>query len=548
MKKTIYSIIVLLIGLAGLTGCEDFLDVQSKGANTVDQYFQNDYQAQEALDGIYAYYHQEGGFGREFFWEQGGANDVVWGKSRSYPSLATFKYTGEEGPLTDVFERFEYCIQRANWIIDGLLEKEETQQLTKIENRSLGEAYFLRGFMHFYIAYRYGTGEQGVPFTRWEDYPDGYDNSIPEQQATVMENYKLIVEDMDNAIKRLPRFEEYDAANRGRAHQAAAVGYKAKVYAYWAAWDKSKWQQVIEMVNELETKYGRGLADTYNELFSSDFEDFWGREYIWTIPSNGGSQGGGTEFPGVVLENKGWGVYNGWGQNKPSLDIYEELLKDGVGNIRLTRSILEYGQKFMFFGEERRFYGASDLESGFQINKYMDPFGKKDPIENGFVHSNGNFPTARINFPLLRFADVLLLRAEAYLMTGNAAKATQDINRVRVRSELAPLAGTATTADLYHERRCELAFEFSDHLYDLKRWHLSGDATLKSLAEKELNSHPRVRVYEERDNPDSPFTVQPYEDYRDRATYQDHMIAFPYPSYVITKSNGKLKQNKGYAQ
>ena len=119
---------------------------------------------------------------------------------------------------------------------------------------------------------------------------------------------------------------------------------------------------------------------------------------------------------------------------------------------------------------------------------------------------------------------------------------------MRVRSHLDPIKGTATTADLYHERRCELAFEFSDHLYDLKRWHLSGDATLKELAAKELNSHPRVRVYENRSEPDSPFTIEPYNDYKDKAQYQDYMIAFPYPSDVITNSNGKLKQNIGYAK
>ena len=85
-------------------------------------------------------------------------------------------------------------------------------------------------------------------------------------------------------------------------------------------------------------------------MFSSDFSKWWNKEYIWTIPGNGGSQGGGSEFPGVVLENKGWGQYNGWGQNKPSYDIYEEMLKDGAGNDRLVRTVLEYGQGLAFPG------------------------------------------------------------------------------------------------------------------------------------------------------------------------------------------------------
>ncbi len=546
MKKYIVLLLALSALLEGTTSCSDFLDVQSEGNATTDNYFTNDQQAIDAIDGLYERFHQEGCYGRELFWEQGAACDVVWGRTRGYNTLATFSYTGEESPLTDVFDRMYSTMSRANWVIQELVNKEQTEELTDIENRSLGEAYFCRGWAHFLIAYRYGTGEQGVPFVRYEDFSDGYDNSIPPQRETVMENYQLIVEDMDNAIARLPRFEEYDADDRGRAHQAAAVAFKAKVYAYWATWDESQWDNVITMVDLLETEYGRDLAATFDELFSSDFSDFWNDEYLWTIPSNGGSLPGGSEFPGVVLENQGWGYYNGWGQNKPTLDIYEEMLKDGVGNDRLVRSILEYNQEFQFFGETRRFYSSSDLEAGFQINKYMDPFKYEDPTGNGYVSTNGDWPTARLNFPIIRFAEMLLFRAEAYLMTGQAGNATEDINRIRLRSNLDPLSSTATMTDLYHERRCELAFEFTDHLFDLKRWHRSSNSEIKALAEEELNSRPRVRFYEDRTDPESAFEIGYYQDYTNKNTYQDYMMVFPYPSEEITKSNGQLKQNAGY--
>ena len=102
-------------------------------------------------------------------------------------------------------------------MIDQLVDKEKTTALTEIENRSLGEAYFTRGWAHFLMAYRYGTDKQGVPFVRYEDFVNGYDNSIPPQQASVIDNYKLIIEDMENAKKRLPRFEDYDDKDLGRA-------------------------------------------------------------------------------------------------------------------------------------------------------------------------------------------------------------------------------------------------------------------------------------------------------------------------------------------
>lgn len=544
MKKLYLSVLAVSALLFG--SCSDFLDVQPEGSAITNAYFTNDQQAIDAIDGLYKPLHKETVFGRDLFWEQGAACDIVWGRTRNFNSLATLSYTGDEEPLRNSFDTFYQVMSRANWIIKQLLDKETRTELSDVEKRSLGEAYFMRGMTHFLVAYRYGTDKQGVPFVRYEDFEGEYDNSIPPQQPTVMDNYRLIIEDMDSAIEYLPKFEEYTEDERGRAHQAAAVAYKAKVYAYWATWDESQWNHVITMVGLLETEYGRDLAQTFDELFSSDFADYWNAEYIWSIPSTGGVNGGGSDFPGVVLENKGWGVYNGWGQIKPTLDIYEEMAKDGAGNDRLVRSILEYNQEFQFFGETMRFASSSDLEAGFQVNKYMDPFKYANAIADGYVNPNGDWPTARVNFPLIRFAEMLLFRAEAYIMTNQPELALSDLNRIRERSNLTLLDHTPTMTDLYHERRCELAFEFTDHLFDLKRWHRSSNSEIKALAEKELNSRPRVRNYEDRTSPTSAFTIGYYADYPNKEPYQDYMMVFPYSPEQVTKSNGLLKQNEGY--
>lgn len=544
MKKLYLS--VLAVSALLFSSCSDFLDVQPEGSAITNAYFTNDQQAIDAIDGLYKPLHKETVFGRDLFWEQGAACDIVWGRTRNFNSLATLSYTGDEEPLRNSFDTFYQVMSRANWIIKQLLDKETRTELSDVEKRSLGEAYFMRGMTHFLVAYRYGTDKQGVPFVRYEDFEGEYDNSIPPQQPTVMDNYRLIIEDMDSAIEYLPKFEEYTEDERGRAHQAAAVAYKAKVYAYWATWDESQWNNVITMVGLLETEYGRDLAQTFDELFSSDFADYWNAEYIWSIPSTGGVNGGGSDFPGVVLENKGWGVYNGWGQIKPTLDIYEEMAKDGAGNDRLVRSILEYNQEFQFFGETMRFASSSDLEAGFQVNKYMDPFKYANAIADGYVNPNGDWPTARVNFPLIRFAEMLLFRAEAYIMTNQPELALSDLNRIRERSNLTLLDHTPTMTDLYHERRCELAFEFTDHLFDLKRWHRSSNSEIKALAEKELNSRPRVRNYEDRTSPTSAFTIGYYADYPNKEPYQDYMMVFPYSPEQVTKSNGLLKQNEGY--
>ncbi len=551
MKRYILGLAVSSMALVSMS-CSDFLNTEPEGNPSTETYFTNDQQAIDAIDALYFELgcRDDDWFARDFFWEQAGACDIALGRTANADrtALGTLDYYGDISPLRNVWNTVNKVIARANWVVYKLLEKEKGTALTDIEKRSLGEAYFMRAFSHFYSAYRYGTDKQGVPFCRWEDYEGGYDNSIPPQQATVMVNYQMIIEDFEKAKSYLPKFEEYSADDRGRAHKAACVGYEAKTYAYWAAWDESKWQNVISCVNDLETTYGRGLADTFAQVFSGEYEDFWTREYLWTVPSDGGSHRGGSEFPGIIVENNGWGIYNGWGQFKPTLDIYEEMAKDGAGNDRLVRSILEYNQEFQFNGEMRRFYSASDVETGFMINKYLDPF-KHPGIDDGtseYVSHDSNNPTARMNLPILRFADCLLLRAEAYILTGNAAAATVDINRVRTRSNLTPLSGEATGKDLYHERRCELAFEFSDHLYDLKRWNRSSNAEIKALADAELAAHPRVRNYEDRSDPTSSWTEGSYADYPNKTAYQSYKIVYPYPSAEITKAGGLLKQNEGY--
>ena len=145
MKK--YIILALIAaGTLSVASCAKFLDVKAEGFPTADQYFQNDQQAIDAVDGIYARLAQESCMGRELYWEQAVANDIVWGRTRGYPTLATFEYTGDESPLRSVFgNAYTEGMNRANWIIQQLLNKElQNKALTPVEKRSLGEAYFMR--------------------------------------------------------------------------------------------------------------------------------------------------------------------------------------------------------------------------------------------------------------------------------------------------------------------------------------------------------------------------------------------------------------------
>ena len=103
MNKYIFGTALLALSLGS---CSDFLDVQPEGDAMTTLYFTNDQQSIDAIDGLYYPMSTEGMFGRELFWEQGAANDIVWGKTRGYPTLATFKYTGDESPIRGAFSTF----------------------------------------------------------------------------------------------------------------------------------------------------------------------------------------------------------------------------------------------------------------------------------------------------------------------------------------------------------------------------------------------------------------------------------------------------------
>jgi len=575
MKKILFFAIAL-VSLT-LTSCGNFLDVQPEGTPTADTYFVNDSQAENAIKAIYApFYDGDDIYGREIYWEQCAGNMMAPGRTRGYPGLFTLNYDGDCGPLKDTWKNLTILIARANWIIDALKMK-EASGLTEVETRSLGEAYFMRGFLHFTVAYRYGSGSLGVPAVKWEKYREEtggpYNYDIPEQQKSVTDNYQMIIEDFNEALSRVSRVDDYDNANKGRVCKEACVAMSARVYSYWATWDNTMWSAVKNCVDDLENNYGRDLVPTYNEIFSEDWDTYnwFGPEYCFTIPCTGGvgAVRAGVEFTGACLENKGWGVYNGWGQFKPTLDAYEELAKDNIGNVRnerLVRSILEYNDEFVFPTSSDlqtlktwHFYSESDVETGFQINKYMPAFAHADFINAGYVNeSGGAWPTSRTNFTIIRFADCLLLRAEANLHLGNPFAAMDDINRVRERSNLQPIT-SVSWKDIYHERYAELAFEpVCDHLGDLKRWAVAGDPEIKAIAIAELESHPRARhysghlpdgTYKEgyRGDPEGSWVEGPYLDFQSPApVWADYKVCFPYPSDEITKAAGALTQNPGY--
>lgn len=516
MKKIF--IVALSVAALALSSCADFLNTSPQGSPTSETFFQNDDQAKSFAKNLYQRFSRESYYGRNVHWEQIGANDFLLGRNYSDRySGALLTITGDDGSIAEIYRDSYSQISNCQWGIKVLEAKKAEKGLTEVEERTLGEAYFFRALYHFVVASRHGLGTLGVPFKPWEEYENGYNNEILPQLESVVDNYLYIIADFKKAEEYLPWkgtiMATYPSGNdRGRVHKVSAIGYQAKVWAYMATWKSvcdekglQPWAEVEKIVNRLETpEFGRGLNESFSDLWSSDFAKFWNKECVFSVACGGGSAGmGGITFPGTCLDNKGWGKYNGYGQFKPSYDIVAEMEKDNwdvdengntIRNERLTKSVFQYGDYMMYWGEPRLFWSDSDTEAGFMIAKYFEGFTHADPIQNGYVHESGDGLTTRINFHILRFADLMLLRAEACLhLYGNDKYG--DIAKVHKRSTGGDLNANPSWGDLYHERRCELAFEFTGHLEDIKRWTVMKNqgqsiGALGDLAYEELMSHP----------------------------------------------------------
>jgi hypothetical protein len=556
-SKILY--VLLFAAASTLTSCTgDWIDTTKEGTPTETSFWKTDNDYIKACNSLYYIFGLEETYGRDLYWEQGANDDIFYSRSRGSGemALANMTYDGStESRLETIFDEFYTTIAIANNIVYHALQIPEAER-TDVQKRSLGEAYFMRAFSHLMIAYRYGRADNGVPFSRYEemDNVSVEMNEAPTQQATVMDNYKMIIEDLQKAYDNLDWFKNYSTDDYGRPTKDAALAYMVKTYAYWAQHDKSQWANIPALVDSIEIEGERALLDNYADVFKID--NNWSKEYIFSVNSSSANFAG-SEFPGIVLENKGWGIYNGWGNFKPTLELYAEYNDQDE---RRDATILKYGDTFEFFGSERSYYSASDNECGFQFNKYMDGFA-----DGQHASSNGDRPTTDLNVPLTRFAEMLLFKAEALIMQGKNAEAAEPLNRIATRAGEGVTYTAPTMMDLMHERRCELAGEWTDRRFDLIRWANSGTDDWNDDALNKLNASKHGLKHVDRADPNSALDTEngytmvingkTYEGVMDLANFSTpknferngYNSVFPYRINTVIQSNGKLKQNEGYA-
>jgi len=493
------------VALLLFCSCSKKLDILPEGSPTSTNFWQTSTDAEKGVNAMYDQFDGEEFYGRGYMWYMNASDDMVTGRSNARAeNVKNFSSaTSTVSYLTDQWSMRYVVIKRANDVIRQLPRIGMDEAL---RNRMIGEAYFLRALMYFQLTYNYANEEAGVPIVTEADSSNS--NAVP-RTASASVNYAMIETDFKTAASLLPYFDTYSTTDYGRPHKTAAWAYLSKVFLY-----EKKYTDAESYADSVITSGKHALLTNFADVFT--VENNWSKEYIWSAYSTSAGTGGwGSILPGVMLENKGWGLYNGWGYFMPTKELYDAY---EVGDTRREATILKPGDQFVFFGTSMSYSSTNSL-SGYQFRKYMDPFKNSNPV-GSFISPNGDHPTTALNPPLLRYAEVILIKAEAMLQQGKNADIY--INMIRNRAGL-PSVANADMAELKEQRRCELAGEWADRHRDLVRW---GDA--QTVYAQPLHGYSGDEIWPAR-------TFNP-----------EVNDVWPVPQTEIESSGGVIKQNQGW--
>lgn len=302
--------------------------------------------------------------------------------------------------------------------------------------RLLGEAKFLRAFMYFTLVKTYG----GVPIIDHLPNPSSDEDRIMQlTRKTSAEVYAFIESDLADAIAALPTKSEYAASEKGRASKGAAYALLAKVNLY-----QKQWQKVVDNCN-LVTGYS--IVPDYASMFRLAGEN--DAESIFEIQSTGAVPAKGIEGYSATQGARGAGGW-GWGFNTPSqslVNAYE------IGDVRKNATII---------------FAGTTLYDGRVV-----PTTVENPRYNYKAYSSAYTDAWQTdaNIKYVRYAEVVLMKAEALNELDQTPAAILLLNQIRKRAELGNTTA-ASKADvriaIWKERRVEMAFEH-DRFYDLVR-------------------------------------------------------------------------------
>ena len=541
MKKILMNI-CLAVSVLSFSGCSDFLDRESYGRDTS---WKTD---EDVMKAVYALYYfvspnwSEQICGRGHMWFECASDNILIGRDRpAVDEIREFRMSpSNDQDVQEVWGVMYQNVAKANNIIKLVPDLGITPSVKKL---ALGSAYFFRGFSMLWIVPYYGDDTNGgIPIILDTTPMDAMDSPRPDH---VLKNYDQIIQDFRDAAEELPYFSELSADQYGLPHKAAAWAFAARAALYAAQYDQSYYDIVIEMCDKVMSLTGADKRSLYIDPSdkSKSFANLWRKEqnhsseYIFSLE---GDVTNGARYHGVTFVNAGWGLYNTWGYYTPSKELWDAFEE---GAQRREATILYPGNHVRFMGRDITFggyctdgsitsYTTSHVSAGLINQKFISPWETGSYSE---VSNQRDKLWNTLNCCLMRYADVMLMKAEALIWTKGEgdAEAKNLLDDIRERAGL-PRDSRATKAQLQNERRCELAFEFqpSRHI-DVVRWGLA-----EEYYSKPLHSVVSKMV-------DGRIETEEVEVYPGRTFNPTYNKVFPIPQ---TAFNGtvNLTQNKGY--
>ncbi|MDY0906166.1 RagB/SusD family nutrient uptake outer membrane protein [Pedobacter sp. CFBP9032] len=423
---------------------KDFLNVPPQAQQPSVNFWQNQ---DDALKGVNAIYANLRSWNNVAFnaiaIESTGSDEADKG---STPTDATFfnlydqfTVTSTHGTLQDFWTGQYQNINLCNQVLDNV---PNINMDATLKARYLAEAKFVRAYSYFRLVRAYGR----VPL-RLNIPKDNTEYNVPQAERTAV--YAQIEKDLTEAAAALP--QSYGAADLGRATRGAALGMRAKVAMY-----QSKWADVLALTNQV-MGLGYDLFPDFEKGFRTQNEN--SVESLFEVQAEllqSNADASNSQYSQV----QGVAGVMGWGFNTPSAELAAAF---EPGDPRRDATILFKGETT----PQGDLIPTSVPNERYNQKSYV-PFNTR---VSGFNEG------AQQNFRVLRFADVLLMNAEAANELGNPSQALTSLNRVRRRArggndailpDVTTTDQTALRNAIWRERQVELAME-NDRYFDVIR-------------------------------------------------------------------------------
>lgn len=453
--------VTLSIALLLLASCESRLDVTPLTNLTDVTYYKTAEDAKAAIGACYSNIHNP-----DIFLDLAASDDAVpfLTGDANRPLLWRYNITPDNGYIRSYPGAYS-SINRCNIVINRLLQINMDGQL---KNRYIAEAKFLRALAYFNLVRLYG----GVPIVTTETQGS---EGLEVARSSAEEVYSLIESDLKEAEQTLPaRYEESD---RGRATKGAAKGLLAKVYLTLAGANRSSpdWARAAAKARELidlnEYDLYSSFADAFALTARGGKENIFEIQYLTDIKGHSIGRGYGVRaapiYPG-----------GGAGIARPTASLYNLYSEDD------QRKAVTFITSYTYNGVTKNLsISDPNFANAISFQKLWD----RTALTNGGEGTS---------FPILRYADVLLIYAEALneVNGGPTQEAYEAVNKVRRRAGLDPLNGLdyeSFKQAVWLERRLELAFE-NNRRFDLVR---TGRLVEAVKAENSFNRNAGIQPY-----------------------------------------------------